>query len=112
MDKIAQYEAIIINLLNDEITLLPETDLKEIVLCDKEKHHYQLIRVGWTNPKSFNDSIVWLLHIADNGKVWLLQNNTDNPVTDDLMRLGIPNTDIVLGFNPPQYRPYTSFAVE
>lgn len=112
MDKIAQYEAIIINLLNDEITLQPETDLKEIVLCDKEKHHYQLIRVGWTNPKSFNDTIVYHFHIADNGKVWLLQNNTDNPVTNDLMRLGIPNTDIVLGFHPPQYRPYTGFAVE
>jgi len=38
-------------------------------------------------------------------------NGTDGGIAYQLVELGVPKEDIVLGFQPAHVRPYTEFAV-
>ena len=46
-----------------------------------------------------------------NGKVWVQYDGTEDGITDELVKAGIPKTDIVLGFHEPEVRPYTGYAI-
>jgi hypothetical protein len=43
------------------------------------------------------------------GKIWLQQNLTDQNPAEDLVEMGIPREDIVLGLQPPYKRQYTEY---
>ena len=45
------------------------------------------------------------------GKIWLQQNTTDLNIGQELIKMGIPKTDIVLGLHPAYKRPYTGYGV-
>jgi hypothetical protein len=45
------------------------------------------------------------------GKIWIQQDGTEVGIANQLVELGVPKSDIVLGFNPPMMREYTEFAV-
>lgn len=46
-----------------------------------------------------------------NDKIWVEEDITDLCVVDDLLSVGIPKSDIVLGFHPPAKRVLTDFAI-
>lgn len=78
-------------------------------LADKEKDHYQLVNVGWDNDHRVYGCV---LHIDIKGdKVWIQHNNTENYVAEELVDLGVPKENIVLGFYSPFTRQHTGFAV-
>ena len=60
-----------------------------------------------------------ILEICDNGKgfdlkddrIWIQQNNTDVDVALELVAMGVPKSDIILGLHPPYKRPYTGYGV-
>lgn len=104
------YEKIIIEILQNEVIDRPHSEVKDIVIQDNDKHHYILVRTGWEDSQHFIYTIIFHFQIADDGKIWLLQNNTDIPITDELLKRKVPASDIVLGFHPPKYRKYTGFA--
>ena len=84
-------------------------DVETQCLLDKENDHYQLVNVGWENGKRVYGCI---LHIdIKNDKVWIQQNNTENYVAEELVDLGVPKENIVLGFYSPFSRQFTGFAV-
>ncbi len=110
--KIKRYEHLIIGYLSDNQIISTEKEgYQRVVLSDKEHHHYQLLATGWATPSRFVNAILVHLQIKSNGKVWLLENSTELHVGDSLVSLGIPKDDIVLGFHPPQLRPYSGYAV-
>jgi hypothetical protein len=39
------------------------------------------------------------------------EDGLEDGIASDLVRAGIPKDKIVLGFHPPEVRPYTEFAV-
>ena len=80
------------------------------LITDNVHHHYQVIRTGW-HRDVFDYNVVLHFQIKPTGKVWLLVNNTDLLVTDDLIAAGMPMSDIVIGFLPEFMRPYSGFAV-
>jgi XisI protein len=45
------------------------------------------------------------------GKIWIQQNMTDVDVGQELVDLGVPKEDIILGLQPPYKRPYTGYGV-
>jgi hypothetical protein len=47
-----------------------------------------------------------------NGEFWLLHNTTEHKLAIELMELGVPNSDIVLGFFTPEMRHFTDFGVQ
>ncbi len=111
MEKINKYEQIICEVLQSYFQNKKNAyaDLRSHLIIDKEHKHYQLLTIGWHRDK-YIYTVAFHFCIQD-GKVWILQNNTESFVADELVTKGIEKTDIVLGFQPPQYRQYTDFAV-
>lgn len=109
--KILTYATILTEWL--EAFVRRRNSSKEIgyeLIVDDKHHHYQVIRTGWRKDV-FEYNVVFHFHIKPTGKVWLLVNNTDILVTDDLIERGIPASDIVIGFLPEFMRTYSGFAV-
>lgn len=51
-----------------------------------------------------------LLFLAVPGKIWLMVDNTDVRIAEELVDRGVPRTDIVLGFQPEEVRKFTDYA--
>jgi XisI protein len=111
MEKIREFEEIILSLLQEEAGNWHNESPQALVIVDREKRHYQLILNGWTDNGVYMDDILVHFHISDDERVWLLQNNTEWLVAEDLVRRGVPADEIVIGFHPPKYRKYTDYAV-
>ena len=78
-------------------------------IYDRERHHYQLMRVGWVGNERVHST---RMHIdIHDGKVWVQSNTTEINIADELMEAGIPREHIVLGFQAPFMRQFTDFAV-
>ncbi|MBO0936071.1 XisI protein [Fibrella sp. HMF5335] len=111
MGKIEQYQSYVLNILNDYAKTQPMNmhDVDNQVIKDEEGHHYVLIGTGW-NQKLFSYSVIFHFDIKPDGKIWIMANNTDADVAEDLELQGVPKSDIVIGFQPKEYRQYTGYA--
>ena len=79
------------------------------VSIDKERGHYQMLSVGWDRGQRVYHV---LLHVdLKDQKFWVQQDYTRPSITDLLLEAGVPKSDIVLGFQPPQARELMDFAV-
>ena len=112
MDKIEQYRAVIQSLLtrytnHNYCQLNPEIETQ--LIFDTERDHYQWMDVGWQELNRIYQSIIHF-DIKD-GKIWLQQNLTEWNPAEELVAMGIPREDIVLGLHPPYKRPYTDYGV-
>jgi hypothetical protein len=80
------------------------------VVIDKERGHYQMLSVGWERGQRV---YFVLLHVdLKDHKLWVQQDYTQPSITDLLLEAGVPKSDIVLGFQPPQARELMDFAVD
>ncbi|MBC6453025.1 MAG: XisI protein [Hormoscilla sp. SP5CHS1] len=110
MDKIAKYREYIQNLLtryasND----ISDNGVEVQLILDTERDHYQWMNVGWQDLKRVYRCVIHF-DIKD-GKIWLQQNLTDRNPAEELVAMGVPKEDIVLGLQPPYKRPYTDYGV-
>ena len=112
MDKIANYEKIIKELLEDYASVKPAnlTTHEYQIIFDTQHHHYQLLSLGWQNNKHYYH-VMLHLDIKPNAKIWLQANNTDWNIADSLTENGVPQSDIVLGTIAPNLRAYSGYAV-
>lgn len=110
MDKIAYFRECIQTLLTDYAKDDISNDEVEVQLIfDTQRNHYQWMNVGW---QQFNRIYCCIMHFdIKNGKIWLQQNLTDQNPAEDLVNMGIPKDDIVLGLQPPYKCPYTEYGV-
>jgi hypothetical protein len=46
-----------------------------------------------------------------NNKIWIQQDGIEDGIANDFLKAGIPKSDIVLAFHPPDIRKLTEFAV-
>ena len=108
MEKIKKYQQIIAALLR-EYASSNTPGMEDQVLLDFENNHFQLVTVGWNEGKYI---YLPLFHfdLKPDGKIWLMANNTDVRIAEELVKKGIPRTDIVLGFQPQSVRAYTDYA--
>jgi XisI protein len=108
--KIKKYQTILENFLNKEAedSKIPEIEFQ--VIADKQNNHFQLVETGWYE-KRYIHSVIFHFQIKPSGKIWLLANNTDILVAEELMKLSVPASDIVIGFHPINIRQFTGFAV-
>lgn len=79
------------------------------VIFDRSNDHYLLVNIGWRDDRRIHGSLIHIDII--NGKVWIQRDGTEHGIANDLVRAGIPKDQIVLGFRPPEVRPYTEYAV-
>jgi hypothetical protein len=98
------------DVLKQYVANVPSDDQVEVDLSfDTERDHYQVINVGWINKRRIYGCV---LHLdIKNGKIWIQHDGTEDGITNELLKLGVPKSDIVLGFHSPYKRQFTDFAV-
>ena len=111
MDKIESYRQFIKQILTEHAQITSNTDtIKPELIFDNENHHYQLAYVGWQGDKRVFGPV---MHFdIQNGKIWIQYNGTEELVAETLVELGVPPSDIVIGFYSPFKRQFTNYAVE
>ncbi len=110
MDKLVKYRSFIKQLLSQYSAQdLPRNNLDVQLIFDEQRDHYQWLNVGWQGSNRIYRSIVHFDIKED--KIWLQQNLTDLNPAEDLVNLGVPKDDIILGLHPPFKRPYTDYGV-
>ena len=94
-----------------EYTKIPYAygDLQCRLIVSQDGHNFLLITQGWHDDVQVHGCLVHLEIVGD--KVWIHRDGLEDGIADDLLRAGIPPEKIVLGFHPPEVRPYTGFAV-
>jgi hypothetical protein len=108
MDKIVKYREYVQKLITDRAKLSIDTEEMEVqLLMDSVRDHYQWMNVGWDGFKRIYQCFIHL-DIKD-GKIWIQQNWTEDDLAAELVELGVPREDIILGLQPPFKRPYTDY---
>ena len=110
MDKLANYQQIIQQLLTDYSQSKPAYGEIEVELIfDTQRNHYQIVHLGWQHKRWIHHCVMHL-DIRDE-KIWIFCNSTEHDIVANLMELGVPKQDIVLGFQPPFIRELSDYAV-
>ena len=79
------------------------------IVFDRERDRYLLLSVGWRDEERMYGCPIHI-DIKD-GKIWIQRDFTEEGLADQLVELGVPKADIVLGFRAPYVRQFTGFAV-
>lgn len=79
------------------------------IVFDEKRERYLLLYVGWNEEDRIHGCPIHI-DIKD-GKIWIQQDFTEEGLAYQLVELGVPKTDIVLGFRAPYVRQFTEFAV-
>ena len=110
MDKLEQYREYVKQLITGYAN--SDQNKKEVevqLIMDTVRDHYQWMNVGWEGFKRVYNCLIHL-DIKD-GKIWIQQNWTEDDLAADLVEMGVPKEDIVLGLQAPYKRPYTDYGV-
>ncbi len=109
MDRVTAYQQIIERILLEIEGLRPSTEsVRETVIFDRQRNRFGLVAQGWENKRRIHRMVVHL-EIRDE-KIWIEVDATDLNIARELELAGVPKSDIVLGFHPPDIRPYTDYA--
>jgi hypothetical protein len=110
METLTGYRQLIKQILIEHSQNKPAYgDIEVETIFDTEHDHYQIVHVGWDGDNWLHSCI---LHIDIKGeKIWLQWNGTEDDIAADLVALGVPKEDIVLGFQSPFMRQFTEYAV-
>jgi hypothetical protein len=110
MDKLEQYRQFVKQVLTEHAQISTTTDtVKAELIFDNEHDHYQLAYVGWQGDKRVFGPVMHF-DIQD-GKIWIQYNGTEDSVAERLVEMGVPTSDIVLGFHSSFKRQFTRYAV-
>ena len=110
MDPLTAYRTAIERVLTVYTTIpYAHGDLRCEAIFDREHDRYALITLGWQAGKRVHFLLVHI-DIMD-GKVWIEKDNTEASVASELVEAGIPKSQIVLAFRPPDVRKHTEYAV-
>jgi XisI protein len=110
MEKIERYRQYIQNLLMKYSSYeSSEEDLEEQLIFDTEHDHYQILDIGWDGCDRIYNCVMHL-DIKD-GRIWIQRNTTDILIAEELVEMGVPREDIVLGLQPPYKRQFTQYGV-
>lgn len=108
MDKLTQYRQFIQNILLEYTHY--QSSLETQAIFDEQRDHYQIVLFGWDNNKYVH---YCLIHInLKSEKIWIQWNMTEQDIAEDLVKLGVPKQDIVIGFHPPELRKLTEYSMD
>jgi hypothetical protein len=110
MAKLEQYRDKVKQILTKYSQYKPsygEVEIEQIF--DMERDHYQILSVGWNNQKRVYGTMMHI-DIKDN-KIWIQQNTTEVDIANELVEMGLPKHDIIIGFHTAKMRQLTDFAV-
>lgn len=112
MDKLTRYA----NLVKDHISKIaglcerrPQSGVDTLCVFDDTRHHYMLVSTGWTKNHRVRGATLFV-RLRDD-KIWIEEDWTEDGIGAELLRAGVPKSDIVLAFHHPDQRKHTEFAV-
>ncbi|NEO72294.1 XisI protein [Moorena sp. SIO3H5] len=110
MDKLENYRQIIRQTLTPYVNIhYSNVNIRNHAAFDRETDQYLIVSEGWNNQEHLHSC---LIHVGIiNSKIWIKCDNTEDGIANDLVAAGIPKSDIVLAFHPPDVRKFTEFAV-
>lgn len=110
MDKLEKYRQFVKEILTEHAQIGTTGDtVKAELIFDSERDHYQLAYVGWQRDKRVFGPVMHF-DIQD-GKIWIQYNGTEDHIAERLVEMGVPSSDIVLGFHSPFKRQFSGYAV-
>jgi len=83
-------------------------DVEIQTIFDTEHDHYQIVSVGWDGKHRIYGCSIHL-DLKDE-KIWIQLNTTEMDIGQDLVELGVPKEDIVIGFQPLYMRQVSGYA--
>ena len=107
--KIKNYQNILQSFLQEEAKDKEIPGIEFQLIVDKHNNHFQLVETGWYE-KQYIHSVIFHFQIKPDGKIWILANNTDTLVGEELIKRGIPASNMVIGFHPASIRQFTGYA--
>ena len=78
-------------------------------IFDEMKDRYLLVTSGWDRGSYIHFTLVHIDIVGD--KLWIRWDRTEDGIAMELVALGVPKEDIVLGFKSERMRRDTEFAV-
>ena len=110
MDRLNNYRKLIQEIINSH-TKIPykHGDIKFETVFDRSSDRYLLIILGREN-KHYQHGCLIHIDIIDE-KIWIQRDGTEVGVANELVEVGVPKKQIVLGFKSPELRKDTEFAV-
>jgi XisI protein len=110
MDTLERYRQIVRQLIDEYAKYKPSHgQIETEAIIDPQRDHYEVMHVGWDGQRRVHGSVVHIDIIQ--GKIWIQHDGTNRPVAEELLEIGVPREDIILGFHPAQVRQYTDFGV-
>jgi hypothetical protein len=110
MDKLAKYRQIIKDIMHKYSQMKPANGEIDVhTFFDLEQDHYQVFHAGWNKQGRIFGPLIHI-DIIDS-KVWIQYDGTEVGIANELVELGIPKDDIVLGYHNLFMRQYDDFAV-
>ncbi len=109
MDTVKEYAKCVKQIINEYSQFKPAYGEIEVeAVFDEERHHYEMIHVGWKKGKRIHGSVIHVDIIQD--KIWIQHDGTEGGIAKELCSCGVPKDKIVLAFHPPDVRKYTQYA--
>jgi hypothetical protein len=109
MDTVTRYRQVVRRLVEEYGAHRPSHgQIDAEVIVDPEHDHYEVMHIGWDGPRRVHGTVLHVDILGD--KIWIQYDGTDRPLAEELVRAGVPQRDIVLGFHPPEVRGHTGFA--
>lgn len=110
MDKLNNYRALIQQFLIEQSQgEILRGEIESETIFDVEKDRYLLVDLGWDGNRRIYNCVIHLE--IRSGKIWIQRNQTDQPIADVLISMGVAADDLILGMQPPSMRQYTGFGV-
>lgn len=84
-------------------------NIKTTLIISQDQNHFLVIDEGW--QKGMRAYGILVHAEICNDKIYIQRDGTEEGITDDLLREGVLESEIVLAFHPPEKRPYTGLAI-
>ena len=69
------------------------------------------MRAGWDSRNHYFLRVRVHLHIKSDGKIWIMENRTEEDIAEILVEQGVQKKDIVLALLPEHVREFSGYAV-
>ena len=111
MDTLEWYRKLVHQIILKYAQYKPSNgEIEPEAIIDTERDRYELMHVGWDEQRRVHGSVIHI-DIID-GKIWIQYDGTNISIAEELVELGVPSQDIILGFHPSYVRQYTDFGVD
>ena len=109
MADLAAYRQLIQTILTQRAQRRSLHDpVKPYLIFDTERDHYLLVNSGWQGSSQRLYGTVSHIRILE-AKIYIEYEGFEDAIADELVQLGVPRSDIVLGYRSPASRQFTQF---